>query len=197
MTCILKKSVFAFTLTICLFLSSCMNLMARYDLDTRLIESAYYAADRLVDDVRLQLPHDTRIITASFADINNLETSSAFGRMISECIASRLTKHGYHVIEMKLRKSVYVRQKQGEFLLSRKAAEIADQHRAKIIVVGTYAAAKDIVYVSAKMVNPRDGVIRSSYEYKLPVGDNTRRMLEKDEEYGALKIPRGPISHHY
>ncbi len=161
-------------------ISLCMLLSANLSgcRDANLIGSSYTAADRLIEQAKPPLIPDQPILIASFVNIDNLEESSTFGRTISEYIGSRLNQNDYRVIEMKLRKSVFMKKSAGEFLLSRDLKDISTRHNAQAIVVGTYATAKSVVYISARIIRLSDSVILSSYAYKLPLGKNTRKMLE-------------------
>lgn len=157
--------------------------------DQNLVKASYVAADMLlkgVKDIRHLQPRSNGIYTkqpvlvASFVNIDNLQESSTFGRMIAEQIGSRIAQRGYKVIELKLRtNTIFVQKQTGELLLSRKLREISLQHDAYAVVVGTYAASKESVYVTAKLIRSEDSVILSSYDYRLPVGPDTKQMLRK------------------
>jgi FlgO protein len=96
--------------------SVCLSLMlgcaayqspARSDAawDGNLVTVGYSIADQLVDNAAQSIrPADT-LIVASFVNVNNLEESSSFGRIIAEQIASRFAQRGHRVIEMKLRQN--------------------------------------------------------------------------------------------
>lgn len=142
-----------------------------------LIRSSYKAADMLADMARPPLIPGQAILVASFVNIDDLEESSTFGRTVSEYIGSRLTQDGYKVVEMKLRRSVFMKKNEGEFLLSRDLKEISTRHNAQAIVVGTYSVAKSVVYVSARIIKLSDSTIISSYGYKMRIGRDTRKML--------------------
>ena len=85
---------------------------------------------------------------ASFVNVNNLEESSSFGRIIAEQITSRFTQLGHKVIELKLRQnSIFIKEGQGEFILSRDVHELSKTYNASAVVVGTYADGGDRLYV--------------------------------------------------
>ncbi|MDM8568332.1 FlgO family outer membrane protein [Thiotrichales bacterium HSG1] len=157
--------------------------------DYNLISTSYRAADRLLKGVRdihhLEPRHNgvytkQPILVTSFVNIDNVQQSSTFGRIVGEQIGSRLAQSGYKVIEMKMRTSnVFVQERTGELLLSRELRKISLQHDAYAVVVGTYAVGKESVYVVAKLIRAKDSVILSSYDYNLPIGPDTKRMLRK------------------
>lgn len=148
--------------------------------DSNLISSSYNATDMLISQIKPPLVPDQAILVASFVNIDNLEESSTLGRTISEFIASRLTQNGYKVVEMKLRKSVFMKKDMGEFVLSRDIDEIRTRHNAQSIVLGTYSAAKSSVYISARMVSLSDNTVMASYGYKLWMGKDIKQMISTD-----------------
>jgi len=145
--------------------------------DANLIKSSYGAADNLISQARPPLIPRQAILVASFVNIDNLEESSTFGRTLSEYLGSRLTQNGYSVVEMKLRKSIFMKRAEGEFVLSRDLKEISIRHNAQAIVVGTYSVGKSVVYISARIIKLADSTILSSYAFKMPLGKNTKKML--------------------
>lgn len=116
-------------------------------------------------------------IVATLVNIDKLEQSSTFGRLISEQLASRITQLGHNVVELKFRNSVFMKRNEGEFLLTREIKEVATAHKAQAIVVGTYAEASDFVYVNLKVVNPTNSMILAAYDYALPMDKEIRRLV--------------------
>lgn len=123
---------------------------------------------------------DSPFVIASFVDVNQMDQSSAFGRIVSEQFASRFSQKGYYVVELKLRKDIFIKEKQGEFMLSRKIKEISKNHNAQAIVVGTYAIGENNVYITTRMIDPPTNRIISSYDYRLPITEDIRKLLEVD-----------------
>lgn len=169
----------------CTLLTSCSFFIKDYNL----VRASYKAADKLLDgieDIQFLQPRDNGIeakqpiLVTSFVNIDNLQQSSTFGRVVAEQIGSRIAQYGYKMIEMKMRTgSIFVQEQTGELILSRQLREISFQHDAYAIVVGTYGASKESVYVTAKLIRAKDSVILSSYDYWLPVGPDTKQMLRK------------------
>jgi TolB-like protein len=145
--------------------------------DTNLVHLGYSITDTLISNLNVPLDTDKPVLVACFVDVNNVERSSSFGRMLPEHIISRFAQRGYTVVEMKLRDSVYIRQKAGEFLLSRKIRDISQSHNAQAVVVGTYMCAPPSLYVSAKIVTGKDARIISSCDFTLPLSENMQAML--------------------
>jgi len=153
-----------------------------YDSDPGIIRYNYAAVACLLKKLRVKLPKDNPILVASFVNLDNLNESSTFGRAVSEQIASALEQKGYSTIEMKLRTSVFIKKGSGEFLLSREISEISVKHRAQAVVVGTYAIARDRVYLTARVVDVSNSRILSSADYEVPMTRNVFKMLLKGTE---------------
>jgi TolB-like protein len=145
-----------------------------------LISSGYRIADTLMMNAKHRLDSETPIIVASFVNVNNLEESSTFGRIIAEQISSRFSQNGFKVREVKLRnKSLYMEKGKGEFLLSRDLNEVSRKHNASALVVGTYGNGSRSILVSARVVNPEDGLIISSCDYKILMHPKTMRVVTR------------------
>lgn len=176
----IKPILMIFWTSLCLALLSCSKEVK----DINLVTASYRAADALLKNSKeIELYPNKPLLVASFVDIDNVQLSSTFGRMIAEQIGSRIAQRGYKVIEAKLRtQSVFVRgtenPNEGEFLLSRELQDISLQHDAHAVIVGTYAKGPEVVYVTAKLIRTRDSMILGSYDYSLPVGKNTKKMLQ-------------------
>ena len=144
-----------------------------------LIQTSYNAADQLIERSSPPLHPNQTILIASIVNIDKLEQSSTFGRTLSEYIGSRLSQHNYTIVEIKLRKSIFIKQNGGggEFLLSRDLKDLSVQHNAQALVVGTYSLANDYVYLSTRIIRMRDSTIQSSYGCRLVKDDNINAML--------------------
>jgi TolB-like protein len=153
---------------ICLYLI--IGCAAQQPPNANLIAVGYTIADKLAENITQFIGPSDPLIVASFVDVNNLEESSGFGRIIAEQIVSRFVQRGQKVIELKLRQnSIFIREGQGEFMLSRDIHELSKTYNASAVVVGTYADGGDRLYVSARIVRPTDNVIISAYDAGIPM----------------------------
>jgi TolB-like protein len=137
----------------------------------------YKAADYLVGKLPKGMLKDSPLLVASFVNVDNLNESSTFGRMVSEQISSRFKQLGCTSIEMKLRTTIFIKEGSGEFLLSRELSEISTKYNAQAVVVGTYAFASDRVYLTVRIVNAVDSAILASYDYNIPMTRDVVKML--------------------
>ncbi|NCC85880.1 MAG: hypothetical protein EOM03_17450 [Clostridia bacterium] len=145
--------------------------------NNKFIQANYAATDQLL--ASLTQPLDTRVplVVATLVSIDELTESSRFGRAASEQIGARLVTSGYPVVELKLRGNIFVKQTEGELLLSRELKDIVRHHNAQAVVVGSYSVAKNYVYVNVKMVSMDGNVIIAAHDYALPINGNVRALL--------------------
>ncbi|MGP1629369.1 MAG: FlgO family outer membrane protein, partial [Giesbergeria sp.] len=111
---------------------------------TDLVGSSYAAADALLE--RAPLDAHAPVLVATLVNLDHLDQSSRFGRVVSEQIAGRLVQRGLPVPELRLRSSVALVPQEGQLLLSRELREVSSAHAAQAVVVGTYAVSGRQVY---------------------------------------------------
>lgn len=131
----------------------------------------------LFDKLITPLDKSHPVIAASFTNIDNLSQSSTFGRMASEVVAAGMTGRGYRVIEIKMRESLFIKQRAGEFMLSRELRDISKEHDAQAVLLGTYAVGGSNLYINARLVRTTDNIILSSHDFVLPLNNDLRHML--------------------
>lgn len=147
--------------------------------EKNLVKVCYSIADTLIENLRRPLNPEQTVLVASLVNVRDMGQSSNFGRITAEYITSRLGQQGYAVREVKLRNTLYMQEKGGEFLLSRSLHNISKRHAAQAVVVGTYAWAFDHVYVAVRMVQAADGSIISSCDTQLPLTFGLRTMMHE------------------
>lgn len=173
-TVVLTITVFALGLAGC---ASYSNTTQQSTQDADIVSLSYEAADRLMAQAAPSIDRSKTIVAASFVNIDNLDDSSSFGRIVSQQLASRFTQKGYRVKEMLLRNNIYIKEGEGEFLLSRALKNISTQHDVQAVIVGTYAVAANNVYVVAKIVRASTSTVLSSHDYMLPIGPDMRKLI--------------------
>ena len=122
------------------------------------------------------LPHQPVLVT-TLVNNDNLDATTSFGRSLQNSIAAGLVARGVAVREVKLRQDLLVEVHQGEFMLTRILRELADKQQAQAVVVGTYTMANRVMYLSVRLVNPVDQRIRSFYEDRMVLDEDSLRML--------------------
>ncbi|MFW2455486.1 FlgO family outer membrane protein [Methyloversatilis discipulorum] len=134
----------------------------------RFVPANYKAADALLGQIDNSIGSGNPLIIATVVNIDALDQSSTLGRLVSEHVSSRFSRAGYHMVEMKFRNNVYVRQHQGEMMLTREIKDLARSHQARAVIVGTYGAAEDMVFINLKVIDPATNVALAAHDYVLP-----------------------------
>jgi TolB-like protein len=148
-------------------------------------EANYAAVDKLVLASTGSIEKSIPVLVATLVNIDSLDQSSRLGRLVSEQIATRLTDRGFHVVEMKLRNNVYIREGAGELLLSRDVRDLSKSHNAQVVVVGNYAVAASEVYLTLKIVSVADNRVIAATNYLLPLTENNKAMLAQPKKQFA------------
>ncbi len=132
------------------------------------------AADALLTQVTLDPAQPVMVSTV--VQLDRLDASSRLGRLVSEQVGGRLAQRGLRVAELRMRDSLALRPGQGELLLSRQVQEVARAQAAQAVLVGTYAAAPQAVYISLRLVGVGNTVL-AAHDYVLPMDGNVRGLL--------------------
>jgi TolB-like protein len=129
---------------------------------------AYALADGLEQNLVQHVDRTRPILFTSFVDLDDLNTSSTFGRLLGEQVASRMSQLGYRVVELKLRQgSMVVSQEAGEMILSRDLRDVRTNHDTQAVLVGTYVVTENAVIVSARLLSTLDGAILATRDATL------------------------------
>ena len=174
----MNKLISALLLALTVALSGCASYG---DADNNIIASNYKAVDTLLGNVALE--RDQTLLVGTLVNVDTLTESSRLGRIFSEQITSRLAKRGYQVKELKLRDNLFMKQNEGELLLSREVSEVSRAHKAQAVIVGTYASSGRMLFINLKLVNPNGNIILSAHDYALPLDNDVRGLLSNRKTY--------------
>lgn len=130
----------------------------------------------------VKLSKDAPVLVASFVDLDNLSESSAFGRVVAEQIASRFNQKDYATVELKLGSDIFIREGEGEFVLSRKMKEVGIKHRAQAVIVGTYSVGSERIYLTARVIDVSNGRVLASHDYSIPITHDVFKLLLKGKD---------------
>lgn len=120
----------------------------------------------------------TSIILTSFADLNKLNKTTTFGRLLSESMFNELHVRKFHVTDFRGQDAVSVND-QGEFHITRDVEKLKDHISAtEYILVGTYVKFEnDSVLINARIIDSENGSIIS-----------TARVVYKPEDCTLFNI---------
>lgn len=132
-------------------------------------------AEQLVADMRDCSLQGAVALPTSFVDLNDFSRTSSLGRLFAEQLFHELNQRGYPVREYRMPGSITVKPR-GEFALSRDVGKIAARSSSSVIIVGTYHADQEAVFINARLVRPRDGRVLRTASMVLEPNELTRRM---------------------
>ncbi|MBF0620553.1 MAG: hypothetical protein HQL54_01370 [Magnetococcales bacterium] len=153
---------------------------ARAAEDVDLIRVSHSMADALIGELRKNHPSFHRhkpILVTSFVNRSDLNSSSDLGLMLSDQVASRFSQQGYTIVEARLRPDLAIRERQGEFILSRDIEKLSQEYKAYAVIVGKYTRGRDKIYLDTQLIQVRNRQVLASINAKLPIGDDTRDFL--------------------
>ena len=150
-----------------------------------------YAGDALVKQLLVRMGSGAGILTTNFVELDDFGRTSAFGRLASQQVGSRMGQHGFRVIEARVA-SMFSMNRQGEFMLTRDTAQLlTTEYDAGAVLVGMYKVVGNRMFVSARIVRIADNVLMGAYEYYLPLNEEVRALL------GPSSLSAGGTSHEY
>ncbi len=170
------------------------NLLGR---ETNLIKFSYRAAEELIKTAYPPLmPQNPQmpILTTTFVDNNDLQQTSQFGRILQEHMSSRFVQLGYTVREVKLAKSMEIKEFSGETILSRDLKKLTGSQKAQAILVGTISYANRTMYISTRLINPNDSSVVASSDYRMIMDDHILAMfgLQRGDDADGIAEPDQP-----
>jgi TolB-like protein len=165
-----------------LMLGGCSRQLVAHEDYNPLIAASYHAADALIDSQRKEgLAQPARkMLVATLVDLNQLDRSSPFGRLVAEQLASRLVQLGVGVSELKLHGSLFMREREGEMVLAREVRDIGLAQNAETVLVGTYVDGGSKVYVTLKIVRVADGIVVAAHNFAVEKVGSVETLTRTD-----------------
>ncbi len=158
--------------------------------DADMVDVSYNAAKQLQAHLSRTLPKHSLIIVSTLLNVDNLNKTSAFGRIISDQIASSFHQSGYQIIGMELPLDLFIMNEDGSLKLSDAHKALLKHYQAGVIVGGVYAAGKKNAYVSLRIVDLKTKNLLSSTDLSLPMGPDAKKlMLPKDVGSTGARAP--------
>ena len=185
----LKKITLLTLLINIIALNGCNSAYRSYKtqgyLNTDLVESSYKASNQLQDRFTRKIPKDTLILVSTLLNVKNLKETSAFGRIISNQIATSLHDAGYQIIGMDLPADLFMMKDDGEIQLSENDKTRLKQYKSVIIVGGVYAPGKQNTYVTLRAVDRFTKQVIASTDFSVALGPDVKVLL-KTKDSGAI-----------
>ncbi|MEY4669871.1 MAG: hypothetical protein RL518_2570 [Pseudomonadota bacterium] len=129
----------------------------------------------------------------TFVNVDDLYSSSTFGRMVGEQLMSELAMKGFDVIELRHTDALQFLDRGGEFALSRDAGMVRPERNLAGVVVGTYVSSPERVYVNARLIDPSTSVVLSAGSVEMSKTPELSKLLRGGSLPGSLE--RIPVRH--
>ncbi len=142
-----------------------------------LVKVSYEGADALLKGV--DLGPDAVVVYGVFTPVGHVDSSSPFGRIVAEQIASRLVQRGVKVVEVRLREQIALG-RGGPFTLSDDARKVASRVQARAALTGSYATTPQYVLLNARLVDVATGVVLASWDKRVEL-DGAELTLLTDQ----------------
>ena len=130
---------------------------------------------------------------ATFVNVDDLYSTSTFGRMYAEQVMSELAMRSYDVVELRHADALQFLVDAGEFALSRDVAMVKRARDLGGIVVGTYAVSPVRVYVNARLIDPASSIVLAAGSVEMSKSQEIARLLRGGAFPATLE--RIPVKH--
>jgi hypothetical protein len=130
---------------------------------------------------------------ATFVNVDDLNSTSTFGRLCAEQLMSELAMRGFEVIELRHSDALQFIDASGEFALSRSPGFVRRQQTLGGIVVGTYVVSPVRVYLNARLIEPSSARVVSAGSVEMSKTNEIARLLRGGSFSGSLE--RIPVRH--
>lgn len=129
-------------------------------------------AQQIDDSLRQPVLKNQELAVLTFVDQDRLDKAQGLGRYLQERLGYELFNLGYRIVEIRLGKTLEVREGTGETALSRLKDQLRKQGFTglKGVVTGTYTMAGRSVYVQARLIDLELGQVRAMGELSIPLG---------------------------
>ncbi len=187
----LKKSPVLFTLLLVATLGGCSSRYHGLVKDADLVEVSYDAVDELQNRLTHKLPTNSLIVVSTLLNVDNLNKTSAFGRIISGQIASAFHQAGHRIIGMEMPIDLFSMKADGALELSVETQKLLFSHKAGVLVGGVYAPGKRNTYISLRAVDLVTKSIISSADFSVPMGPDAK-LLTLPRDVGSKNTEAKP-----
>ncbi len=123
------------------------------------------------------------IVVTTFVDLNNLNQSSVFGRVLAEQLLDELHKAGFTLSEIRKGRDIFMKEALGEMILSRNARDVLAKSSARAVIAGTYVVTTKSVIINARLLDINSPLVLSSSSYSLKMTEELKKLLTGEEPF--------------
>ena len=136
-----------------------------------------YLAKEIYNNLRVPAVINSPTIVTSFVDLNELDKTSVFGRLMAEKLLDELNRKGFQVIEVRRAQDLFVKKSVGEMILTREISELASVTKARTVLAGTYVATSERVIINARLIDIKSPEILSTVSYEVELTEEIENLI--------------------
>jgi TolB-like protein len=129
----------------------------------------------------------------TLVNLDDLYSTSSFGRMYAEQVMSELAMRGYDVVELRHTDALQFMNNGGEFSLSREVGAVKNTRNLGGVLVGTYVTSPERVYVNVRLVDPKTSLVLSAGSVEMNKTKEIAKMLRGGSMSNSME--RIPVKH--
>lgn len=161
---------------------------------SRVEELCTVLAGDLAANLQVRLDRSAMIVTAPFADLHDLKTTSPLGRILAEETGNAFSRYGYRVADTRaFMPTPFTVKDSGESALSGGPDQAGATAGMQTILTGTYALADGGVRVSARIVYVGDHAVLAAASCRLRLTEEIRRLMDSAPSAAKAKAPSAPL----
>lgn len=149
-------------------------------------EYNYGAADALIGQAKglVSLNDPISIGTLHPVNLKPTERIPPFGKVVADQIGTRLVQLGYNVNDLGIGVADANEMTERDWISQGMASNSA------AIITGNYTISEYDVMVNLRMLNVKTGRILAATDYRVPLGSDTYKMINRDPYFGQpVKVP--------
>ena len=175
----MNKKVVIFTLALLMPLLNARTLYYQKPVeDVDLVEVSYDSVDTLLDQMSQPISKGSLIVVSTLVNVNDLNQTSAFGRIVSDQIASAFNNSGYLIKGMEMPTANFVKVDGGFLHLTEETKKTLKANNVSALVAGVFAAGTETAYVSLRVIDIASMNVISSTDFSVPMGPDARVLLK-------------------
>ncbi|MFQ5431190.1 MAG: FlgO family outer membrane protein [Nitrospinota bacterium] len=137
----------------------------------------HYLAKEIFNNLRTPAVINSPTIITSFVDLNELEKTSVFGRLMAEKLLDELSRKGFQVVEVRRAQDLFIKKSVGEMILTREINELASVTKARTVLAGTYVATSEGVIINARLIDIKSPEILSTVSYEVELTEEIENLI--------------------
>ncbi len=173
-----KQSIFALAL-ITLISTGCSRYYHHNEPDDEnLVDVSYSAVDNLLLNITKPVPAGSLIVINSLVNVDDLNQTFSFGRILSDQISSAFHRAGYRITGMELPTEIFQKNDSGILYLSDETKQALTDAGASALMVGVFAPGKRNAYISLKLIDIASQNVISTTDLSVPMGPDAKALLK-------------------